>query len=120
MSSTSASATISVLDKIFATHGLTETIVWDNGTQLTFAQFNKYCKSHAIEHIQSPPNHQQANGQAEKFVDTLKRALLKTKCVRRNGRINKTIPHHIQNKRPPKVQQKVSCRSIDGKNYPNN
>ena len=37
MSSTSASATISVLEKIFATHGLPETIVSDNRTQLVNA-----------------------------------------------------------------------------------
>ena len=43
MSSTSASATISVLDKIFATHCLPETIVSDNGTQFTSAQFKEYC-----------------------------------------------------------------------------
>ena len=79
MSSTSASATISVLEKIFATHGLPETIVSDNETQFTSAQFNEYCKTLAIEHIRSPPYHPQSNGQAEKFVNPLKRALLKTK-----------------------------------------
>ena len=42
-------------------------------------QFKEYCKSHAIEHIQSPPYHPQSNGQTEKFVDTLKGALLNTK-----------------------------------------
>ena len=79
MPSTSASATISALDKIFSTHGLPETIVSDNGTQFTSAQFNEYCKSHAIEHIRSPPYHPQSNGQAEKFVNPLKRVLLKIK-----------------------------------------
>ena len=79
MSSTSASAPISALDKIFTTHGLPETIVSVNRIQFTSAQFNENCKSHAIEHIRSPLYHPKSNGQAEKFVDTLKRALLKTK-----------------------------------------
>ena len=79
MPSTSASATIIVLDKLFATHGLPETIVSDNGTQFTSPQFDEYCNSHAIEHIGFPLYHPQSNGQAEKFVDSLKRAWLKTK-----------------------------------------
>ena len=79
LSKTNASANISVLDKIFATHGLPETIVSVNRIQFTSAQFNENCKSSAIEHIRSPPNHPKWNGQAEKFVDTLKRALLKQK-----------------------------------------
>ena len=57
VTSTSASATISVLDKIFPTHGLPETIVSDKRTQFTSAQFNEYCKSHAIEHIRFTPYH---------------------------------------------------------------
>ena len=79
LSKTNASANISVLDKIFATHGLPKTIVSHNGTQIPSAQFNENCKSSAIEHIRPPPYHPKSNGQAEKFVDTLKRALLKTK-----------------------------------------
>ena len=78
MSPTSASATISVFDNIFATHGLPETIVSENETHFTSAQFKEYCKDHAIEHIRSPPYHPQSYGQAEIFVDTLKRVLLKT------------------------------------------
>ena len=39
----------------------------------------KFCKENAIEHIFSPPYHPQSNGQAERFVDTLKRALRKLK-----------------------------------------
>ena len=79
MPSTSASATISALDKIFSTHGLPETIVSDNGTQITSPQFDEYCNSHAIKHIRFPLYHHQSNGQADKFVDSLKRAWLKIK-----------------------------------------
>ena len=79
MASTSASAAISVLDKIFITHGLPETTVLDNETRFTSAQFKEYCKNHAVSPVQSPLYHPQSNGQAEKFVDTSKRALRKTK-----------------------------------------
>ena len=37
----------------------------------------EYCNNHAIEHIRPPPYHPQSDGQAEKFVNTLKRAMLK-------------------------------------------
>ena len=33
----------------------------------------------AIKHIYSPPYHLHSNGQAERFVDTFKRALLKAR-----------------------------------------
>ena len=49
--STSTSATISSLDNIFATHGLPETIVSDNGTQFTSARFKEYCKNHSTVHF---------------------------------------------------------------------
>ena len=68
----------------------------------------------------SPHSHLQSIGQVEKFVSILKWDLLKTKRGRSNGKINKRIPHHIQDKRPSKSQWKVTCRSIDGKNSPNN
>ena len=36
------------------------------------------CKNPAIEHIRSQPYHPQSNGQADKFVNIMKRNLLKT------------------------------------------
>ena len=92
----------------------------DNGTQFTSAQSKEYCKNHATEHVWSPPYHPQSNDQTEKFVNTLKRPFAQNGREGRKGRINKTIPYHIQDNRPPKAQWKVTCRSIDGKNCLNN
>ncbi|KAH7711823.1 gag-pol polyprotein [Aphelenchoides avenae] len=36
-----------------------------------------FCRKHGIEHLTTPPGHPQSNGQAERFVDTTKQALLK-------------------------------------------
>lgn len=73
------SATITTLQRLFSQHGLPETVVSDNGSQFTSAAFGEFCRLNAISHIRSPPYHPQSNGQAERFVDTLKRALLKSR-----------------------------------------
>uniref|UniRef100_A0A5S6QND2 RNA-directed DNA polymerase n=1 Tax=Trichuris muris TaxID=70415 RepID=A0A5S6QND2_TRIMR len=74
-----SSATISLLSRVFAQFGAPETIVSDNGTQFTAAEFKIFCAKNGIQHILIPPGHPQSNGQAERFVDTLKRGLAKMK-----------------------------------------
>ena len=77
MANSTTSNTINALQRIFAQFGLPETIVSDNGTQFTSTVFQEYCAENAIKHVRSPPFHPQSNGQAERFVDTFKRALIK-------------------------------------------
>ncbi|XP_040158056.1 uncharacterized protein K02A2.6-like [Anopheles arabiensis] len=74
---TTTTATISMLRSIFARFGMPEKLVSDNGAQFTSDAFKDYCKQSGIEHIKTPPFHPQSNGQAERFVDTMKRALKK-------------------------------------------
>ncbi|CAD6196085.1 unnamed protein product [Caenorhabditis auriculariae] len=74
--SISAANTVKVLKEIFARNGYPETIVSDNGTQFTSQQFADMCQNGHIQHIRTAPYCPQSNGQAERFVDTLKRALL--------------------------------------------
>ena len=73
------SSTITSLRRIFSTHGLPTTIVSDNGSQFTSEQFEDFCKQNCIQHMRSPPYHPQSNGQAERFVDTFKRAIIKAR-----------------------------------------
>ena len=73
------SKTLEVLGQIFSQHGLPELIVSDNGSQFTSREFQLFCHQYNICHMRSPPYHPQSNGQAERFVDTFKRALLKAK-----------------------------------------
>ncbi|BHF81902.1 hypothetical protein SprV_0802503700 [Sparganum proliferum] len=74
-----ASATIAFLRRIFSQHGLPEVLVSDNGSQFTSSMFEDFCRQHNIQHLRSPSYHPQSNGQAERFVDTFKRALLKAR-----------------------------------------
>ncbi|BHF62166.1 hypothetical protein SprV_0100514700 [Sparganum proliferum] len=72
-----ASATIAFLRRILSQHGLPGVLVSDNGSQFTSSSFEDVCRQHNIQHLRLPPYHPQSNGQAGRFVDTFKRALLK-------------------------------------------
>lgn len=77
MSSTTAYATIIKLRELFARFGNPDCIVSDNGPQFASAEMKQFFEAEGILHIRSPPFHPQSNGQAERFVDTMKRALTK-------------------------------------------
>ena len=77
VNNSTASTTVSKLREIIARFGCPVSVVTDNGTQFDSELFAKFCRELGIEHIKTPPFHPQSNGQAERFVDTLKRALLK-------------------------------------------
>ncbi|KIH67346.1 integrase core domain protein [Ancylostoma duodenale] len=79
MSNISATKTVKALKSLFARYGSPQTIVSDNGTQFTSEQFKAMCDERGIVHIKIAPCHPQSNGQAERFVDTLKRGLKKLK-----------------------------------------
>ena len=69
--------TVNRLHELFARYGVVDTIVSDNGTQFTSKEFEHFCATFQVEHIRIPPYHPRSNGQAERFVNTLKRALKK-------------------------------------------
>lgn len=79
MAQTTATATVAKIEELFARFGIPEILVSDNGTQFTSQMFADFCTNSGITHIRTPPYHPQSNGQAERFVDTFKRALSKTK-----------------------------------------
>ena len=74
---TTSKDTTEISRHIFITEGLPRTIVTDNGPQFSSAEFNQFCTMHGINHITSPPFHPASNGEAERFVQSLKRAVEK-------------------------------------------
>lgn len=75
----SAKQTVNISNEIFGRHGLPHTIVSDNGTQFKGSLFQKFTTKRGIQHLFSSPYYPMSNGQAERFVDTFKRALKKLK-----------------------------------------
>ncbi|XP_055915041.1 uncharacterized protein K02A2.6-like [Eupeodes corollae] len=70
--STTTTATIQALTKIFTLEGLPETLVSDNGPQFASSAFTNFCKQNGIQHLRTAPFHPDSNGEAERFVRTFK------------------------------------------------
>ena len=75
MSSTTGQATVQQLRKIFATHGLPQMIVSDNGPQFVSKEFKKFCSSRGIQHNTIAPYHPHSNGEAKRIVETFKQSI---------------------------------------------
>ncbi|KAK6022923.1 integrase core domain protein [Ostertagia ostertagi] len=77
MGLTTAEKTIEKLRMIFATHGLPEQVVSDNGPPFSSTMFKEFCKGRNIELILTSPYHPNSNGEAERFVQTFKKGWYK-------------------------------------------
>nr|XP_049462311.1 uncharacterized protein K02A2.6-like [Anopheles coluzzii]XP_049462313.1 uncharacterized protein K02A2.6-like [Anopheles coluzzii]XP_049462317.1 uncharacterized protein K02A2.6-like [Anopheles coluzzii]XP_049462318.1 uncharacterized protein K02A2.6-like [Anopheles coluzzii]XP_049462319.1 uncharacterized protein K02A2.6-like [Anopheles coluzzii] len=74
--STTTNATISLLDELFAAYGAPVTVVSDNGPQFASADFTSHLKNTGVKyHKLTAPYHPATNGQAERYVQTVKKAL---------------------------------------------
>ena len=78
VASTSSQQTIKELRHMFATHGLPEIVVSDNGTAFSSTEFGHFMKHNGIRHIRCAPYHPSSNGLAERAVQTFKEAMRKT------------------------------------------
>ena len=72
MRSITSTATIEKLREMFATHGLPATLVSDNGSNFTSAEFQEFMKNNGIKHIKVSPYHPASNGLAERAVRIFK------------------------------------------------
>ena len=106
-----SSRTITCLRKWFAHYGLPNQLVSDNGPQFTSDEFERYVKENGIKHIRTAAYHQSSNGQAERYVQTVKHCLhsIKTKSHRDlNTKLDsflmtyRSTPHTITEETPSK------------------
>ena len=77
--------------KIFAVQGLPEQLVSDNGSQFTSEEFKEFCKLRGINNCYVTPYHPQANGQAERFIQTFKN------CMNKMAKNSKNIYYNVNN-----------------------
>ncbi|CAF4178451.1 unnamed protein product [Rotaria sordida] len=120
MNNISTKATINALQLLFSRYGLCEQIVSDNGTQFTSEEFKQFCFSNGIEHIRTTPGHPQSNGQAERYVNTVKSAI--KKGLYKGGQVTdvlnkflfsyRTTPHATTNLSPAELFLKRKPRTV--------
>lgn len=72
----STEAMIQCLRSVFATHGLPEHIVTDNGTQFTSMEFQEFLRRNGSKHT-TPPGHPATNGMAKRYDGFVKNHLKK-------------------------------------------
>lgn len=73
--STTASTTINILKKLYTTFGLPITQVSDNGRQFRSEEMQRFLKENGIQAKFTAPFHPSTNGQAERYVQTVKNKL---------------------------------------------
>ena len=71
VSSTSAQQAIEKLCVMFATHGLPNTVVSDNGRPFTSAEFKQFMDANGVNHRHVPPYHPSSIGAAENLVKSV-------------------------------------------------
>ncbi|XP_060540149.1 uncharacterized protein K02A2.6 [Pantherophis guttatus] len=117
MASTTTEATIRALRRLFATHGLPDVLVSDNGPQLTSLAMEAFLAGLGIRHALSAPYRPAGNGQAERMVRLTKEALTKMGTGDWQERIDNFLltqhitPHATTHKSPAELLMGRRLRS---------
>ena len=75
LNSNTTEKTLQLLQNLFASYGLPDQIVTNNGSQFTSSEFQRFTKANGIKRIRSAPYHAATNGEAERYVQTFKKSL---------------------------------------------
>jgi hypothetical protein len=118
MKTATLATTIEKLRVIFATHGLPQTVVSDNGSVFTSVEFADFMKMNGIKHVKVAPFHPASNGLAERAVQSFKysidkmtdNASIETK-VSRFLLSYRITPHTTTGQSPAEMLMKRQIRS---------
>ena len=104
----STTQTIDVLRHIFASYGLPEQIVSDNGSQFTSGEFAEFVRRNGIKHIHTALYHPSSNGAVERLVQSFKQSLKASskegksvECQLSNFLLAYRVTPHATTKVPP-------------------
>ena len=111
MNSITSTATIRALREIFSRHGLPKSIVSDNGTQFTSAEFQTFCEMNGIAHITTAVYKPSTNGQCERVVQIVKSALKQARLSGENSDI--TLPAFLLRYRITPLDNHLPCCSME-------
>ena len=108
MKSTTAKKTIDELRCLFSRWGIPEQIVSDNSPQFKCDEFKQFLSENGITHLTTAPYLPAANGQAERFVQTIKKALTEAKGESESVQLKlsrfllayRNAPHALYNELP--------------------
>ena len=70
-----SSTVVNKMKNSFAHHDIPETVIMDNGTQFTSAEFKTFSVDWNFQHVTSSPHYPQSNGEAERAAKTAKELL---------------------------------------------
>ena len=88
MKSTTTEKTIEKLGEVFSRFGCPQQLVSDSGPQFISQEFKRFLEVNGVQHIRSAPYHPSTNGQAERFVQSMKQAL---KASREQGSLHQRL-----------------------------
>ena len=83
----------------------------ENGTQLTSQDFENFIKTLGVKHIPTTTHHQISNGQAERYIQTVKNGLESNYCNNKTLKerlidflpLNILTPHTVINQAPAEM-----------------
>lgn len=79
LTKTTSTTVITCCKQQFSRHGIPETLVTDNGSQFSSAEFRTFSKQYGFVHTASSPHHPQSNGKVERAVQVVKKLLKKAR-----------------------------------------
>ena len=91
VNSSSSQITIKKVRATFATLGLPQILVTDNGPQFTSSDFAQFTKNNGIKYVTSSPYHPSTNGLAERSVQTFKEGMRKQKTGSIETRVSRFL-----------------------------